>query len=169
LFDVESEEVEGAASPPSFDVESEQVEGDEVPPISSRPGHALSDTLRLVSSGTKELIEVGANRFLDEVPALRQLGLVVRLDLRSRRDSQTWRVEFPGAVATKDPARDAKVALVMPRSHFNELARDGLLQHWKDAYENGYVRATGPEEILKLIGRVIERHETRAKVKKRRA
>ena len=58
--------------------------------------------------------------------------------------------------------------MVAPRSHFNELARDGRLQHWRDAYENGYVRVTGHEEIIKLVGRVIERHETRQKIKKRR-
>ena len=52
--------------------------------------------------------------------------------------------------------------MLAPRSHFNELAKDGRLQHWRDAYENGYVRVAGQEEILKLIGRVIERHETRA-------
>jgi hypothetical protein len=122
-----------------------------------------------VASGTKELIEVGARRFLEEVPALKQLKLVLRLDLRSRRDSQTWRVEFPAIEATRDPAADARVTLLAPRSHFNELAKDGRLQHWRDAYENGYVRVVGQDEILKLIGRVIERHETRAKIKKRRA
>jgi len=121
-----------------------------------------------VSSDTKELIEQGARRFLEEVPALAQLSLVARLDLRSRRESQTWRVEFPEVVAVKDPAGDAKVTMVAPRSHFNELARDGKLQHWKDAYDNGYVRVTGHEEILKLIGKVIERHEARSKLKKRR-
>lgn len=121
-----------------------------------------------MSSDTKDLIEEGARRFLEEVPALKQLNLVARLDLRHRRDSQTWKVEFPEVRATKDLATDAKVTLVAPRSHFNELARDGRLQHWKDAYENGYIRVTGQEDILKLIGRVIERHETRSKTKKRR-
>jgi hypothetical protein len=121
-----------------------------------------------VSSDTKDLIEEGARRFLEEVPALKQLNLVARLDLRHRRDSQSWKVEFPEVKATKDLATDAKVTLVAPRSHFNELARDGKLQHWKDAYENGYIRATGHEDILKLIGKVIERHETRSQIKKRR-
>jgi hypothetical protein len=93
---------------------------------------------------------------------------VLRLDLRSRRESQTWRVQFPVVEAKRDPAADAKVTVVAPRSHFNELAKDGRLQHWRDAYENGYIRVTGQDEILKLIGRVIERHETRAKIKKRR-
>jgi hypothetical protein len=121
-----------------------------------------------VASETKELIEEGARRFIDEVPALKQLKLVLRLDLRSRRESQTWRVRFPAVEAKRDPAADAKVTVVAPRSHFNELAKDGRLQHWRDAYENGYIRVTGQDEILKLIGRVIERHETRAKIKKRR-
>jgi hypothetical protein len=126
------------------------------------------DTLAPVAEGTKELIELGAKRFLEEIPALKQLKVVVRLDLRARRDSQTWRVEFPQIDVKRDPAGDAKITVLAPRSHFNELARDGRLQHWRDAYENGYVRATGAEEIIKLVGRVIERHEAREKVKKRR-
>jgi hypothetical protein len=121
-----------------------------------------------VAEGTKELIELGAMRFLEEVPALKQLKLVLRLDLRARRDSQTWRVSFPEIDVRKDPGADAKVTVLAPRSHFNELARDGRLQHWRDAYENGYVRVAGHEEIIKLIGKVIERHETRQKIKKRR-
>jgi hypothetical protein len=122
----------------------------------------------VVSSDTKDLIVMGARRFVEEVPALKQLRLVLRVDLRAKRDSQTWRVEFPQLDVRKDPAADAKVTLVAPRSHFNELAKDGRLQHWRDAYENGYVRVVGQEEILKLIGRVIERHEKRLKIKKRR-
>jgi hypothetical protein len=120
-----------------------------------------------VAGGTKELIEEGVRRFLDEVPALKQLRLVLRLDLRARRDSQTWRVQLPELDIRRDPAADARVIVLAPRSHFNELAKDGQLRHWRDAYENGYVRVVGQDEILKLIGRVIERHETRAKVKKR--
>ena len=58
--------------------------------------------------------------------------------------------------------------VLAPRSHFNELAKDGRLQHWRDAYENGYVRVAGQDEILKLIGNVIERHESAQKIKKRR-
>jgi hypothetical protein len=122
-----------------------------------------------LASETKQLIEEGAHRFLEEVPALKQLRVVLRLDLRARRESQTWRVELPDVSVSKDAAADAKVTVLAPRSHFNELAKDGRLQHWRDAYEHGYVRVSGQQEIIKLIGRVIERHETRAKVKKRRA
>ena len=121
-----------------------------------------------MSSDTKALIEEGARRFLDEIPALKQLKLVLRLDLRARRESQTWRVALPDINVARDPAADAKVTVLAPRSHFNDLAKDGRLQHWRDAFENGYIRVTGQDEILKLIGRVIERHETRTKMKKRR-
>jgi hypothetical protein len=121
-----------------------------------------------LAEGTKELIELGARRFMDEIPALKQLKLVVRLDLRARRDSQTWRVQLPEVKVARDPASDAKITVLAPRSHFNELARDGRLQHWRDAYLNGYVRVTGQDELIKLVGRVIERHEAREKIKKRR-
>jgi hypothetical protein len=121
-----------------------------------------------LSSDTKDLIEEGARRFLLEVPALRQLKLVMRLDLRARRDAQTWRIEFPDVNVKKDPAADAEVILLAPRSHFNELAKDGRLQHWRDAYENGYIRVAGREDKLKLIARVIEMHEKREMTKKRR-
>jgi hypothetical protein len=121
-----------------------------------------------LAEGTKELIELGAKRFLEEVPALKQLRLVVRLDLRARRDSQTWRVVLPEIEVARDPASDPKITVLAPRSHFNELARDGRLQHWRDAYQNGYVRVAGQDEIIKLVGRVIERHEAREKIKKRR-
>ena len=137
-------------------------------PAARMVARALGYPSAPVSSDTQKLIEEGARRFLEEVPALKQLKLVVRLDLRARRESQTWRVEFPHLDITKDPGGDAKVMVVAPRSHFNELAKDGRLQHWRDAYENGYVRVAGQEEILKLIGKVIERHENREKTKKRR-
>jgi hypothetical protein len=121
-----------------------------------------------LSSDTKDLIAEGARRFLDEVPALKQLKLVMRLDLRARKDSQTWRIEFPNLDIKRDPAGDAEVILLAPRSHFNELAKDGRLQHWRDAYENGYIRVAGRDEKLKLIARVIEMHERREMTKKRR-
>src|SRR3954466_11615227 len=121
-----------------------------------------------LSSETKDLITEGARRFLEEVPALGQMKLVMRLDLRARRDAQTWRIQFPDIDVKRDPAADAEVILLAPRSHFNELAKDGRLQHWRDAYENGYIRVAGREDKLKLIARVIEMHERREMSKKRR-
>ncbi len=111
---------------------------------------------------TKALIEQAVRRFGDEVPALRQLRLVIRLELRARGDAPVWRVELPGPAVSKDPARDAKVDVSVVRSHFNELAREGRLKHWIDAYEHGHVKVSGEPAILRLVGSVIERQRARA-------
>jgi hypothetical protein len=102
------------------------------------------------------------------VPALEQLKLVVGLELRGRGDVQLYRVELPGPVATKDIASDAKVRLSISRSHFNELATEGKLKHWREAFEHGDAKATGPEQILKLIATVVARQEERARTRKAR-
>ena len=70
---------------------------------------------------------------------------------------------------TKDIASDAKVRLSVPRSHFNELAREGNIRHWREAFESGTVRATGPPEILRLIASVVEKQEERTRSRKLRA
>ena len=118
---------------------------------------------------TKALIEEGIARFQREVPALQKLKLVMELELRGRGDIQLFRVEVPGPKVTKDIASDAKVRLSIPRSHFNELAHEGDLRHWREAFESGTVRATGPTEILRLITSVVERQEERTRSRKLRA
>jgi hypothetical protein len=118
---------------------------------------------------TKVLIEEGIARFQQQVPALERLKLVMELELRGRGDIQLFRVEVPGPKVTRDIASDAKVRLSIPRSHFNELAREGTLRHWRDAFESGTVKATGPVEILKLIQSVVEKQEERTRTRKLRA
>ena len=118
---------------------------------------------------TKALIEEGITRFQREVPALQKLKLVMELELRGRGDIQLFRVEVPGPRITKDIASDAKVRLSVPRSHFNELAREGSIRHWREAFESGTVRATGPTEILRLISSVVEKQEERTRSRKLRA
>jgi hypothetical protein len=120
------------------------------------------------AADTRALIELGVRRFLDEVPALAQLKLVVGLELRGRGDVQLYRVELPGPEITKDVAADAKVRLSLPRSHFNELAAEGNVRHWREAFEHGYVRASGSEQILKLVENVVERQEQRGRTRKAR-
>jgi hypothetical protein len=108
-----------------------------------------------VSSGdTRSLIKQAVERLQDELPALKQLKLVIRLELRARGDVPVWRVELPGPVISKDPAGDARIDVSVARSHFNELAADGTLKHWVDAYEHGHVRVTGDAAVTKLIGNV---------------
>ena len=106
--------------------------------------------------------------FLADVPALAGLRLVVGLELRGRGDVQLYRVELPGPVIAKDIASDAKVRLQVSRSHFNELAVDGRARHWRAAFEHGDAKATGPDQILRLIAQVVAKQEERARTRKAR-
>jgi hypothetical protein len=121
------------------------------------------------TADTKALIEEGIANFQKEVPALARLKLVMELELRGRGDIQLFRVEVPGPKITRDIASDAKVRLSVPRQHFNELAREGTIRHWREAFESGTVRATGPAEILRLIASVVEKQEERTRSRKLRA
>lgn len=115
-----------------------------------------------MSSGeTKALIKQALEHLQDEVPALRQLKLVIRLELRARGDVPIWRVELPGPKIDKEPAGDARIDISVSRSHFNELAAEGHLKHWMDAYEHGHVRVSGDPAVTKLIGNVIQRQLAR--------
>jgi hypothetical protein len=115
---------------------------------------------------TKSLIETAVNRFLAEVPALQQLKLVVGLELRGRGDVQMYRVELPGPKVTKDIAADAKVHLAISRSHFNELATKGHIRDWREAFVHGDAKATGIDQVMKLIVNVVERQEERSRTRK---
>ena len=121
------------------------------------------------TADTKALIEEAVRNFQAEVPALAKLKLVVELELRGRGDIQLFRVEVPGPKVTRDIASDAKVRLSIPRSHFNELAHDGSLRAWREAFESGTVKASGPAEILKLIQNVVEKQEERTRTRKLRS
>jgi hypothetical protein len=112
------------------------------------------------------LIETAVKRFLDEVPALQQLKLVAGLELRGRGDVQMYRVELPGPKVTKDIAADGKVRLSVPRSHFNELATKGRVREWREAFAHGDAKATGIEQVMKLIVNVVERQEERSRTRK---
>lgn len=122
----------------------------------------------MASPSTKELVELAVRRVTSEAPALEQLKLVIGLALRGRGDVQLYRVEMPGPRVSKDPAADAKVRLDVSRSHFNELAREGRLRDWRSAFEAGQAKASGPDQILRLIANVIARQEARARTPKQR-
>jgi len=117
-------------------------------------------------SDTKTLIETAVTRFLDEVPSLQPLKLVAGLELRGRGDIQLYRVELPGPKVSKDLATDAKVSLSVSRSHFNELATKGHVRDWREAFEKGEAKATGIDQVMKLIVNVVERQEERSRTRK---
>ncbi len=116
-----------------------------------------------------KLIEQAVRNFLEEVPALKQLKLVVRVDLHGRGDTQQFRVELPGPKVTKDIASDAKVRVSIPRSHFNELVEHGRIRQWREAFESGHARAEGPPRTLQLIAQVVAKQEERERTKKARS
>ena len=118
----------------------------------------------MASADTKALIERTLERFTAEVPALKQLKLVIRLELPARgAAAPIWRVEVPGPKITKDPAGDAKLDVVVQRAHFNELAKDGRLKHWADAYRHGHVKVSGEPAVVSLLGNVIQRQLARVR------
>jgi hypothetical protein len=116
----------------------------------------------MASGDTRSLIRQAVERLQEEVPALKQLKLVVRLELRARgTDVPIWRVEVPGPQISRDPAGDARIDISVARSHFNELATEGRLRHWAEAYERGHLRVSGDAAVTKLLGNVIQRQLAR--------
>src|SRR6266511_1278435 len=85
----------------------------------------------------QDLIATAYRRLTLEVPAFDRLKLVVRLELRGRGDVQVFRVRTPGPEITKEQPDDARLEISIPRSHFNQLAEDGKLKDWREAYEQG--------------------------------
>ena len=115
-----------------------------------------------------ELIAMAYRNITAEVPALAKLKLTLRLELRGRGDVQVVRVRVPGPDISKEAPGDARLEVSVPRSHFNELATDGKIKHWREAYEHGDIKVAGDNDVQKLIGTVIERHEARSQLKKAR-
>ena len=97
------------------------------------------------------------------------MKLVIGLDLRARGDTQQYRVELPGPKVTKDIASDARVRVEVPRAFFNELAKDGRVADWREAFMYGQAKATGPTQILQLIERVVAKQEERSRTKRARS
>jgi len=115
---------------------------------------------------TQDLIATAYQRFIGEVSSLGRLKLVIRLELRGRGDVQVFRVRVPGPEVSKGEPDDARIDVSLPRSHFNELATEGRIKDWREAYQHGHVKVSGDRRIQRLVEQVIERHEQRARVKK---
>jgi hypothetical protein len=116
------------------------------------------------ATDTKALIADAIERLATEVPSLRQLKLVIRLELPSRGgDAPIWRVEVPGPKVDRDPAGDSRLSVIVQRQQFNELAREGTLRQWTKAYEQGHVKVTGDSAVVKLLASVVQRQLVRTK------
>jgi hypothetical protein len=118
-------------------------------------------------ASTQDLIKTAIERFQAEVPALAPLKLVFELELRGRGDVQMFRVQLPGPEISKSAStEDARVTVSIARSHFNELAAEGKVKHYREAVEQGHIKVSGDSGIQKLIVQVVERHEQRGRTKK---
>ena len=112
------------------------------------------------------MISTAYRNITADVPALARLKLTIRLELRGRGDVQVFRVRLPGPDISKVEPDDARIEIAMPRSEFNDLAADGKIAQWRDAYDRGQIRVEGDPEIRKLVGTVIERQQARGRLKK---
>jgi hypothetical protein len=122
-----------------------------------------------MSEDAKTLLEQATRSFLDEVPALKPLTLVVRVDLHGRGDTQQFRVELPQIDVRKDIAADARVRIEMRRDFFNAMVQNGAkVADWREAFEHGHAKATGVEQYMRLIVNVVERQEERNRTKRAR-
>lgn len=100
------------------------------------------------------------------MPALQSLKIVVGLEMRGGRDVQIYRVELPGPKVAKDLPSDAKVTIEIPRARFNDLATKGTIKNWREAFEKGEAKATGIEQVMRLIVQVVEKQEERGRTRR---
>jgi hypothetical protein len=122
-----------------------------------------------MAEDAKTLIERAVRRFLDEVPALKPMSLVVGVDLHGRGDTQQFRVELPQVDVRKDMATDARVRIEMRRDFFNAMVEHGAkIPDWREAFEHGRAKATGVDQYMKLIVNVVERQEERNRTRRAR-
>jgi hypothetical protein len=122
-----------------------------------------------MSEDAKALIELATRRFIEEVPALAPMKLVVSVELRGRGDVQQFRLLMPDVTVTKDPATDAHVRVEMRREFFNVMAKEGKVPDWIEAFSYGQAKASGPEQFLKLIIKVVEAQQEREHTRKARS
>jgi hypothetical protein len=118
-----------------------------------------------MSGDAKTLIETAARNFVEEVPALAPITLVVGVELHGRGDVQHFRLQMPEIEVTKGPAEDSRVNVEMRREFFNIMATEGKVPDWIEAFTYGKAKATGPTQFLKLISNVVDKHQERERLK----
>jgi hypothetical protein len=117
-----------------------------------------------------ELLERASREFLEEVPALKDLKLVVGVDLHGRGgDVQQFRIQMPELKVTKDMGTDSRIRIEMRRDFFNLMVEHGAkVADWEQAFHEGRAKATGVDQYMKLIQRVVERQQERARTRRAR-
>jgi hypothetical protein len=121
-----------------------------------------------MAEDAKVLIERAARRFVEEVPALAPMTIVVGIELHGRGDVQFFRLQMPDFQVTKGPADDARINVEMRREFFNIMATEGKVPDWIEAFTYGKAKATGPTQFLKLISTVVDKQQERERLKSAR-
>jgi hypothetical protein len=121
-----------------------------------------------VADDARALIELATRRFIEEVPALAPIKLVVGIELRGRGDVQLFRLQMPDVSVTKDAATDAQLRVDMRREFFNVMAREAKVPDWIEAFTYGQAKASGPEQFLRLIASVVDKQQERQRLRRAR-
>ena len=122
------------------------------------------------SEDAKILIESAVRGFLEEVPALAPMKVVVGVDLHGRGDTQQFRLEMPGVKVTKGFATDSRIQLEMRRDFFNAMVEnEAKAADWREAFTYGQAKATGVEQYMRLIEQVVEKAEERQRTRRARS
>jgi hypothetical protein len=121
----------------------------------------------VVSSDAPQLIEQAVRGVVEEVPALKPLKLVIGIDLHGRGDVQQFRLQMPEIDVKKDIAADARVRIELRRDFFNLMVQHGAkVADWEQAFVEGRAKATGVNQYLQLIARVVDKHQERARLRR---
>ncbi|HWI22836.1 MAG TPA: hypothetical protein VNT22_09510 [Baekduia sp.] len=113
------------------------------------------------------MIEQHVKKLLEDVPALKPIKLIVGIDLQGRGDLQQFRLELPAVEVKRDMASDARVRVEMRREFFNAMVEHGAgPRDWRMAFLEGRAKATGVQQYLQLIERVVDKSEERARLRK---
>ena len=124
----------------------------------------------MAGGDARVLIEQAVRSFLEEVPALVNLKMVVGVDLIGGRSGlPQFRLVMPDVTVTKDIAADARVRLEMRREFFNAMVEnDAKVADWREAFTYGQAKAQGVGEYLRLIRTVVEKQEERTRSRRAR-
>ena len=123
-----------------------------------------------MAGDAKTLIDTAVQRFLDEVPALKPIKLVVGIDLHGRGgDVQQFRIDMPSGEVKKDIASDARIRVEMRRDFFNlMIEHEAKVADWREAFYEGRAKATGVEQYIRLIQQVVEKQQERDRLRRAR-
>lgn len=120
-----------------------------------------------MSGDATTMIQQHAKHLLEQVPALKPMKLVVGIDLQGRGDTQQFRLQLPELEVKRDIGQDARIRVEMRREFFNAMVEHGAgVSDWRMAFLEGRAKATGVQQYLQLIERVVDKAQERARTRK---